>query len=144
MGSERDLHGRHKDGSEFPVEIEFRQVQSGEGRFVFASIVSLAARRTAEENLRASQRELQLLTHRLLETHETERRRVARELHDDVNQRLALLSVEVDMLTKSLPASKTEVSAHLKELSAHIRELSSSVHYLSSITPSKLERLGLW
>ena len=55
-----------------------------------ASIIDITERRRADEDLRESQRELRALTGRLLMAQETECRRIARELHDDLNQDLAL------------------------------------------------------
>jgi signal transduction histidine kinase len=96
------------------------------------------------EVLRENQRELRELTGRLLRAQETERRRIARELHDDLNQSLALLSVELDMLNQKPPESAAQFGRRVKELSAQVKQLSSTVHDLShQIHPAKLEQLGL-
>jgi signal transduction histidine kinase len=107
-------------------------------------LVQRVQRRRAENRLRASQQELRSLTGRLLEAQEVERRRIARELHDDLNQSLALLSVEIDLLGQRLPTSAGDAAGRLPELSARVKELSSAVHDLShQLHPSKLEQLGL-
>jgi signal transduction histidine kinase len=104
-------------------------------------IVGLLVQRA---HLRASQRESRVLTGRLIRAQETERRRIARELHDDLNQSLALLSVELDVLAQKPPESAAQVGARMRELSARVKELSSAVHDLSHrLHPSKLEQLGL-
>jgi PAS domain S-box-containing protein len=143
-GLGRDLLGRRTDGSEFPVEVAMSPFQTARGRFVLASVIDLTARRRAEDESRANRRELQLLTRRLLAAQEVERRRIARELHDDFNQGLALLTVELDLLGRQPPASDEQLAEQLRDLAARVKDLSSSVHDLShQLHPAKLEQLGL-
>ena len=138
------LKGRREDGSEFPVEMKLSPMRAPEGHFFLASIVDLTERRRAEDGLRASQRELQLLTGRLLEAQESERRRIARELHDDLNQALALVSMDLDLLSQRPPDSASQTAEWARELSERVKELSTTVHDLShQLHPSKLEQLGL-
>ncbi len=59
MGAGRDLYGRHKDGSEVPVEIGLTPVATVEGLFVVASVVDISARRQAEEERARLQAQLQ-------------------------------------------------------------------------------------
>jgi signal transduction histidine kinase len=114
-----------------------------EALLIATLLMQLVKRRRAERELRASQRQLQHATGRLLEAQEAERRRIARELHDDINQSLALLSVELDFLAGT-PAVQPDTAKGLRELSTQVKTLSSSVHALShQLHPSKLEQLGL-
>jgi signal transduction histidine kinase len=107
-------------------------------------LVQRSNRRRAEEGLRESQHELRVLTGRLLQAQETERRRIARELHDDLSQSLALLSVELDLLGQKPPGSVALFGGRVQELSAQVKQLSSSVHDLShQLHPAKLGQLGL-
>ena len=85
----------------------------------------------------------QELSGRLIHAQEAERIRLARELHDDLSQSLALLAVELDMLGQQPPAGN-HISERMQEFSAQVRNLSSSVHRLShELHPAKLEQLGL-
>jgi PAS domain S-box-containing protein len=81
---------------------------------------------------------------RILMAQEEERRRVARELHDDFSQRLALLAIDLEELAQEMPATKQDWTGRLKSMWAHTQELTTDIHRLSrQLHPSKLEDLGL-
>jgi len=85
----------------------------------------------------------QNLSGQLIHAQEAERMRLARELHDDLSQSLALLAVELDMFGQQ-PAIPAGTSERMQEFSAQVRGLSSGVHRLShELHPAKLEQLGL-
>ena len=56
------------------------------------------------------------MNHRLIEAQEHERTRIARELHDDICQRLALLALAQDRLQHDLPDLSAEVRSRMGEL----------------------------
>ena len=134
-----DYRLRRSDG-------EYRWVvDSGAPRFAsngaflgyIGSAIDITERRLAEEEARD-------LSGRLMHAQETERTRLARELHDDLSQSLALLSVELEMFGQSPPAERGQVSGRMQEFSAQVKRLSSEVHRLShELHPAKLEQLGL-
>ena len=85
---------------------------------------------------------LRNLTGRLINAQEEERRRVARELHDDLNQRMALLSIALGQLTRI--TEPADLGRRLKKVQNQAREISSDIHRLSyKLHPSKLDYLGL-
>jgi signal transduction histidine kinase len=92
-------------------------------------------RRVAEEEARG-------LARRLLTAQEDERRRVARELHDDLSQRLARLSIDAALVERSLSPSPEREST--RTMRADITRLSDDVHALAyQLHPSVLDELGL-
>ncbi|MGE5359286.1 MAG: PAS domain S-box protein [Bacteroidales bacterium] len=83
------------------------------------------------------------LSGRLIDAQETERARVARELHDDFSQRLALLAVNLDLLRQSLGPDDTARSA-VDSLHAQVEALAKDVRRMShDLHPARLEQLGL-
>ena len=82
------------------------------------------------------------LSSRLINAQEEERRRVARELHDDLNQRMAILSIELEQLGKT--NDPANLNHHLQSLQTKVQEISADIHQLSyKLHPSKLDHLGL-
>lgn len=111
---------------------------------IVALLVQRARRRRAEAGLRRNQVELRRLGGRLLQAHEDESRRIARELHDDLGQGLALLTVEMDLLRQHPAEDGDRLADRMQDLVVQVKHLSSSVHGLShQLHPSKLEQLGL-
>ena len=79
---------------------------------------------------------------RLINAQEDERRRIARELHDDLNQRMALLSIEMEQLGKV--KGPRDLHKRMQSLQSHAQEISADIHRLSyRLHPSKLDHLGL-
>jgi PAS domain S-box-containing protein len=87
---------------------------------------------------------LEVLSGRLINAQEEERGRIARELHDDFSQRLALLGIGLSRLWKKRPESEEEERILVRELWNRTQEISSDVHRLShQLHSSKLQHVGL-
>jgi PAS domain S-box-containing protein len=100
-------------------------------------IADITERKEAEEALAR-------LSGRLIEAQEKERKRIARELHDDYNQRLAMLAIDIEKLGEDVGDSSVEASQRLHELYNRVSELGADLHSLShSLHSSTLESLGL-
>jgi PAS domain S-box-containing protein len=82
------------------------------------------------------------LSGRLIHAQEDERRRIARDLHDDLTQRLAILSVELELLGRVEPGG--DAGAEARRMAGQLREVSADVHKLAyQLHPAKLDQLGL-
>lgn len=81
---------------------------------------------------------------RLIRAQEEERARIARELHDDIGQRLALLAVDVEQLDRDLTGLSPDHHAKLHELWTQINEICTDAGRIShQLHSSKLQLLGL-
>lgn len=84
------------------------------------------------------------LSRQVMESHEKERKRVARDLHDDLSQRLALLAVQLDMLARTPPSSRDALRERIDTLADSARVVEDHVHRIShQLHPATLEQLGL-
>lgn len=101
------------------------------------SCIDISDRKLAEQVLTTVNR-------RLIEAQERERSRIARELHDDMGQRLALLAVALQQMRLSLPDSAAKVSSRIDELLKDVSEIATDIQALShELHSSKLEYLGV-
>ena len=93
---------------------------------------------------RRAEAELKFMTGKLIQVQEEERRRIARDLHDDFNQRLAALSVELATIERTLGASSEPIPRQLAAIRGQIVQLSNDLHDLAyKLHPSLLEHVGL-
>jgi len=81
---------------------------------------------------------------RLIEAHEAERTRIAGELHDDIGQRMAVLTMDLDALGQALPLPTDEARARVRALGDRTLQLAKDIQALSHrLHPSKLDYLGV-
>ena len=101
-------------------------------------------RKRADEALRRHEQELSRLTGRIINAQEEELRRLSRELHDDLTQRLAALSLDAALIERQLDPVQPQAVKDLKALRAGLTEVAEEVHNLSrQLHPSILDDLGL-
>jgi PAS domain S-box-containing protein len=118
--------------------------QAGEFVGFIGSCLDVTGRKQVEDRLRNSEQELRQLAGSVLTAQENERRRISRELHDDVTQRLAFFSIELDKLSREIPDSNEDMRARVQDLQEQTLKMSSEVRRLShGLHPSAIEDFGL-
>jgi PAS domain S-box-containing protein len=149
-----DTYARAFDGhKDFRMEYRLRR-NDGEYRWVLdigvprfnpdgsfagyiGSCMDVTERKLAEEALSS-------VSSRLIEAQEQERTRIARDLHDDINQRLALLAIEMERVKMEVPDVNVEVLSRMDKLRKHTSEIASDIQALShQLHSPRLEYLGM-
>jgi PAS domain S-box-containing protein len=111
----------------------------GEGRMlrVIGMVADVTDHKLAEEALSG-------MTRKLVEAQEQERARIARELHDDINQRLAMLAVELGQVKAGRPDLPADILNRMHDLQEQTTQISADVQALShDLHSSQLEYLGV-
>ncbi len=113
------------------------KVEMPDGFRILVTLEDVTRRRQAEEELRN-------LGGRLINAQEEERTRLARELHDDLSQRLALISLEIAQMRPQILEGQHSLKNTVERLSKKAQELGSDIHRLSyQLHPFKLDHFGL-
>lgn len=88
--------------------------------------------------------DLRALTGKLLTVQDEERHRISRDLHDDVNQRLGAIGLQLDSLSRNLPDSPSGIRRQIRTIRRHVSELSDDVRQLAyRFHQTTVEDLGL-
>jgi signal transduction histidine kinase len=107
-------------------------------------VTEVLERKQTEQSLEASREDLRKLASQLLSVQEEERQRISRDLHDDINQRLALLAVDIEALEQQLSTAPIGTVRAVRSIQDRIVELSDDVRHLAhQLHPSMLDDLGL-
>ena len=124
--------------------VVFSRDSAGGVREALGVAEDVTDREAAREALSASESELRALAMRLISFQEEERKRVAREIHDNVSQHMAAVAIQTSRLRNDLPSDRAEIVAKLQLLGREIGSVSDELHRVShQLHPSVLENLGL-
>jgi two-component system, NarL family, sensor histidine kinase UhpB len=132
---------RH-DGVQREVEIAVAALPDHGGTTVQMVVADVTLRRREAQELEQSRESLRQLSTSMVEAREEERRRIARELHDELGQRLTALKMELSALAGA--AARRARQERVDSMLAMLDETLASVRRISSaLRPSMLDDLGL-
>ncbi len=137
-----DLPLETSDGRSMNVEFVSNVYQVNGSKVIQCNIRDITQRKQAEGKLKQSRQRLQVLSRRLVEVQETERRHLARELHDEIGQALTVTEMNLQALLAS-PGTDA-LAPRLKQSLEVVERVQEQVHDLSlNLRPSMLDDLGL-
>ena len=136
-------YGLGKSGSPSWFQIMIFPLE-GERRGALLLQVDVTERRESEEELRRSHDEIRSLARRLIHAQEEERKRIARELHDDICQRLAVHALQINSLRRNMARNHVALQRRLDQLEKDAAEIGNALRDFShQLHPVMLEEFGL-
>jgi PAS domain S-box-containing protein len=126
------------------VNVRLLGEHAGHPSLVLGVVEDITPQKSALEKLRRSQMEVQALASRILLSQEDERRSIARELHDDIGQRLSMVTWELRLLNNDRGTPGQTRLASLDRVTEDLDTLVTDLHDLSHrLHSSKLQHLGV-
>jgi PAS domain S-box-containing protein len=137
---------RHKDGAIFLTEHTVTQISDSAGRpsHVVSVVRDITERKKAEEAVRRTEEQLRKLSLLLLEAHESERKKVARELHDSIGASLAAVKFGLERKLRAIEQGKPISGARLEDLLALVQGAMKDARRIQqNLRPLVLDELGV-
>ena len=141
-----DLRFRRKDASDCWGIVSTTPMLTEDGGFggALGMVTDITERKRAEEELRRSSEQIREMAGKLITAQEEERRRIARELHDDIVQKVAILAISMGRLKQQLPTPEDPMARELANIQQRVFGLADDVRQLSHrLHPALLEHAGL-
>jgi PAS domain S-box-containing protein len=145
-GETEEFIAQHKDDTKFPVEVSSSNVTDNIGNIVgrMASFIDLTERKQAKKTIQESKKQIRVLSSRLLEAEEEERKRIARDLHDIIGSSLTAikysLEKQVDNMAKLPIQERTSLEQVVSMVQNTIKE---TKRIYRSLRPPILDDLGI-
>ena len=137
----------HRNGERIPVEFLVTTRYDPAGRAIgrFGIGRDITERRRAEETLKHQSRQLRFLSAKLSEAEESERKRIARELHDQVGQNLTVVGINLSILKSALLGAGTDkLRTRLEDSMVLVEEITEFTRGLmGDLRPPDMDLLGL-
>jgi PAS domain S-box-containing protein len=144
MGAKIVLAGLRANGEEFPIDASISQVTVSGQKFFTVILRDITARVAADAEIERSHHDLRELSRAANDALEGERRRVARELHDELGQQLTAMKIDIGELDKMVAAERPDMQERIARLRSLVDQTVASTRRISSdLRPLMLDDLGL-
>lgn len=136
-----EVNFRRKDGSIGCSLRSFERLELDGKDCILTTVSDISAKKEIDEELRVSRQRLEVLSRQLITTQETERRHLARELHDEIGQILTAIKINLSRTQKN---ADPDLQSSLEDHVALVEQAIGQVRDLSlSLRPPQLDQLGL-
>jgi len=136
--------GLRKNGTEFPFRSAVTVMSFADGPASVAFITDITAQKDFEQRLRDTHLKLRNLAAHLLSARESERKSVAREIHDELGQHLTALKMDLSWIEKRLRSTDVGILEKARATSRLADQAIDIVHRIASdLRPVMLDDLGL-
>lgn len=145
MESEEVVEGVRCDGKKLWLKISRARVECSGKSLVLGNVIDISEQITSNQRLKESEHELHLLSARLITAQETERKRIASELHDGLGQQLSAIKFAVEHVYRTTDVEiAPEQARRLSQIIETIRGTIEEVRRVAmDLHPSILDDLGL-
>jgi PAS domain S-box-containing protein len=134
----------HKDGHIVPLDVAASAIDIDGKPHALGFHRDITERRRTEQELRRSQQELRGLSKAANEALEAERRRTARELHDELGQSLTALKMDLESLRSALPPDQPELGERAQAMHTLLDSTIAATRRIAAdLRPLMLDDLGL-
>jgi len=141
MGTERNLLGRRKDGSEFPIEVGLYPITIQTAQYIMATVIDITERSRAAKALSNALTERNRLRRHLMRSAEDERLRLSHELHDQTGQTLTAATLAAKEVENFVDADGRQ---RLTKLNALLDQMGRTLHKVAwELRPASIDELGL-
>lgn len=144
MAQDRIVTGLRRNGEEFPIDASISHIGDGARRYFTVILRDATLRLRAMEDLTRSRAETKALAAAAQDALENEKRRIARELHDELGQSLTMLTMDVAWCKARAGSGDEAVAARLARMETLLKATVASTRRIASdLRPLMLDDLGL-
>ena len=144
MGADLALFGRAKDGREFPIEVALGHFEASGDSYAVAFVTDVTEKARAQRTIEQNRDEIRELAARLMTAQEDEQRRIARDLHDGLVQRLVALKLDLAVLARNPATAEAGLLEDLRSAEAEAGRVAEDARAIShELHPAALDELGL-